>query len=579
MHIGFSVYGQPKYKDNFSHFDYVSPLAKKAGDVRLCALGRVGSFNPYSYRLWPAEGLKKTFSTLLARSEDEIASAYGYLASGIEFSKDGKSFTFYIRPSAVFHDGSPVTPEDIIATFKAINHPFMPQHSGILSGIDGVEKVSDYGVKFTVAKGNIREKAFLLGTEMFILSKTDLEKHPLVSSSKHIYLGSGPYKLVPSKSTMRIQYKRIPNWWGEHLPVNKYKYNFNTISYNFFYTQQGSFEALKARQLDVREENVAEQWKRGYDFPAIQRSEIEKLEFPHSSVSGMMGIVFNLQNPFFQDVNVRKAIALMLDFAWMNKNIFSNSYKRLKSFFTGTYFEAKYPPSEEELQNLKAYTNSLPKDLFKKPFSPAVGEGEAALRPKIEKALKLLKLSGWEMRNGQLINKKTGRLFKINILLPTVSYTRFMHGFQKNLQRIGITASLETPDKATYKHRKNTQDFDMLAGAFYPVFEIPGSKLELYWHSKHANKKGTKNLTGVSSPIVDFFLEKIKTAKTEKELVFAMRSLDRILLYNYYLIPQWTSTNYRIAKSKLIEKPNKKLYHGFGFDTWWFKDKLSLVKK
>jgi len=564
------VYGKPKYKDSFVSFDYVSPLAKKGGHARLSALGQVGSFNPYSYRLWPTEGLKRTFSTLLSRSEDEVASAYGYLASSIEFSQDNKSFIFYIRPEAVFHDGSPVRPEDVIATFKAVNSPMMPQHSGILSGVAKAEKVKNNGVKFTIDSGNTKEKAFLIGTELFILAQKDIENFPILSKSNHIYLGSGPYKLVPSNSIMHVTYKRVKDWWGKNLPVNKGKYNFNTISYSFFYSRQGSFEALKAVQLDVREETVAEQWKRGYNFPAVTRGDIEKLEFPHSNISGMMGIAFNLRNPLFQDIRVRKAISLMLNFEWMNKNIFNNSYKRLRSYFTGTYFEASSPPSREELELLNNYRKYLPLSLFEKPFNTHHENGSVLNRCHIEEALQLLKKAGWQMREGKLVNKKTGKVFKINILLPTVSYARFMHSFQKNLRRIGIFASLETPDKATYKHRKNLLEFDILAGAFYPVFEIPGSKLDLYWHSKYANKKGTKNLTGTSDFVVDSFLEKIKTAKTEEELIIAMRALDRILLYRYYLIPQWTSTTYRIAKSKFIEKPNKKLYHGFGFDTWWF---------
>ncbi len=548
-------------------------MARKGGKVRLSSVGRVESFNPYSYKLWPTEGIFRTFSTLMARAEDEIASAYGYLASGVEFSKDGRSFVFYIRPEAVFHDKSPITPKDVIATFEAVNKPSMPQYSSILQGIIKAEKVGGNGVKFTVEEGNSKEKAFLLGTELFILSKKDLEAFPLESSERHLYLGSGPYKLIPPKSLMHIEYKRVPHWWGENLPVNKGKYNFDIISYDFFYSFQSSFQALKAGEIDVRQEYTAERWKRGYDFPAIQKGDIEKVQFMHSNTSDMLGILFNMRNPLFKDIDVREAISLMLDFEWMNKNIFDNSYERLSSFFTGTDFEANKKPSQEELVLLRPYKEQLPESLFKKPFETYKGNGEGCSRYRIKKASKLLRKAGWYMEKGKLTHKKTGKIFKIDILLPSASYARFINSFAKNLKRIGIEANLEVTDKASYKSRVNVQNFDMLAGVLYPLFEIPGNKLDLYWHSRQANKKGTKNLIGVRDSIVDALLEKIKTANTEKALMHAMRALDRVLIHRRYLIPQWKSTEYKIAKSKFIERPNKKLYHGLGLDTWWSSSK------
>ncbi len=566
-----SIYKAPKYAENFTSFEYASPQALKGGKLRLSALGSANSFNPYSYKLWPTEGLYRTFSTLMARAEDEIASAYGYLASGVEFSKDGRSFIFYIRPEAVFHDGTSIEPEDIIATFNAIKKPSIPQYNSILQGVVKAEKVGKQGVKFIVEKGNIKEKAFLLGTEMFILSRTDLEDFPLEINVKHVYLGSGPYKLVPSSSVTHIDYIRVPNWWGENLPVNKGKYNFDIISYDFFHSMQASFQALKAGLLDVRQEFKPEQWEKGYDFHAVKNGEIYLLNIPHSRTSGMMGILFNMQKPVFKDIHVREALSLMLDFEWINKNIFNNSLVRLQSFHTGTDFEASSSPSKKELELLLPFKNQLPESLFNKPFSSCKGiEKKRGRRAYIKEALNLFNKAGWFMKNGQLVHEKTRKALKISILLPTPLYAQFINGFAKELGKIGIQIELEVMDKATYKERIDLQDFDMLAGSFYPFFEVPGNKLNLYWHSSQANKKGTKNLAGVQDPVVDSLLKKIQTAKTENDLVYAMRALDRVLLYRHYLIPQWRSKEYKIALSKFIKTPDQKLYHGFGLDTWWF---------
>lgn len=568
---GVSVYRSPKYQENFNNFDYVSLDATKGGKLRLSAFGSADSFNPYSYKLWPVIGLSRTFCTLLSKAEDELASAYGYLAESISFSKDKLSFTFYLRPEAVFHDGSPIRPEDVIATFYAIKALFIPYYSHTIKGIIKAEKVKNNGVKFTVEKGNLKEKAFLLGTEILILSQKDLAKNPLKASVKHIYLGSGPYKLVPSTSVTHIDYVRVLNWWGENLPVNRGKYNFDIISYDFFHSPQTSFEALKAGQLDMRQIFKSEWGKNRYKIPAVKKKSLQILKIPHPRVSGMRGILFNLRNPLFQDIRVRKALALMLDFRWINKNIFNDNFLRLASYHTGSDFQAGNTPSKKEKELLFPFKNRLSESFFKKPCSQySAKEKSAYRRCRIKKSIALLKEAGWHMKKGKLFHKKLGQNFKINVLLPSPFYKRFMNGFVKNLQKIGIDASLKIVDKSAYIENINSHNFDMLAGAFYPFFEVPGNRISIYWHSSQASKTGTKNLSGVQDPIIDFLLEKIATAEKYEDLTVAMRVLDRFLIYNQYVIPQWYSPYYKTAISKSIGRPNKKLYHGFGLDTWWF---------
>lgn len=568
---GFSVYKTPKHQKRFENFDYVCLDAKKGGKLRLSAFGKADCFNPYFYKIWPISGLNKTFCTLLSKAEDELASAYGYLAQYITFSKDNLSFTFYLRPSAVFHDGSPITPEDVIATFNAVKKLSTPYYSSILRDIVSAEKVDRNGVKFTISKGNIKEKAFLLGTEIFILSKKDLARNPLKKRMKHIYLGSGPYKLVPSSSVTHVDYVRVPNWWGENIPVNKGKYNFDIISYDFFHSPQSSFQALTAAQLDVRQFFKSEWGKNKHNIPALKKKLIQIVKIPHPRNSGMKGILFNLQNPLFKDLRVRKALALMLDFHWINKNIFNDTFKRLTSYHTGSDFQAPKAASKKEEKLLSPFKGKLPEDFFTHKFWEKNQEEQTLCkRDRIKKSLELLKESGWVMKKGKLFHRYTGQPFKINILLPSPFYARFINGFVKNLKKIGIEASLQIFDKATYVEHLNSQNFDMLAGAFYPFFEVPGNKLSIYWHSSQANKPGSKNLAGVQDPIIDFLLNEISQAKEYSKLVTAMRALDRVLTYKHYLIPQWYSPEYQVAISKSIGYPNKKLYHGFGLDTWWF---------
>lgn len=565
---GFSVYEPLKYEKDFKHFDYVNTAAIKDGVLNLAELGIVESYNPYSYKMSPTAGLDLVFSTLMTRSQDEPASCYAYTAQSVEFLKDENAVVFTLNPHAQFHDGSPLRADDVKATFQALTQTNMPHYKILLEPIERLEKIGPHKIKLFIKKASIKEMAYIFATQIYILKKEDLQKYPLATSLRVMYTGSGPYKIEKTASGSKIIYNRVRPWWGDKLPSSVGHFNFSKIIYTFYQSDNASFEALKAGLLDVRLEKKAQQWNRGYTFPAVKQKKIRQVEKNRIGNQGVLGLAFNLRDPKFQDVHVREALSLMLNFDWLNRNILHNAYKRCTSLFQNAPFQNDTPLSQEESSLLEALDIDLP-PLFHKPFFKRKSISLTNMRHRFKEALQLMEQGGWVLKNGGLVNKKTGEPFELSILLPYKSFERLVGNFAVNLQKLGIKISIESPDMAVYRTRVDNRDFDILAQYYIPSKDVPTRNLRSLWHSSLATINGTQNVPGVQSSDIDKIIDYIEKANSKEKLYTALSLLSRLVMHNHYIIPQWYINYDRLAVSQKIGFPQQPFYHGIGIDTFW----------
>ncbi|MBV8120009.1 MAG: ABC transporter substrate-binding protein [Alphaproteobacteria bacterium] len=564
---GMSLFGDLKYKPGFTHFDYTNPQAPKGGEMRFSAIGTFDTLNPFVINGVPAAGISLIFDTLSAASQDEPASGYGLVAKTIDLAPDKLSVLYTLRKEARFHDGTPITPVDVIWTFEELRSTGQPHYRSYYGDVTKVEAEGDHGVRFYFKSTKNRELPQILG-EMPVLSKAYWSGRDFAKTTLTPPLGSGPYTIASVDPGRSITYRRVKDYWGADIPVSKGRYNVDTIRYDYYRDATIALEAFKAGQYDVRQENSSKAWATGYDCPALRASLIKKEQIPNGLPSGMQGLGYNLRRPIFQDPRVREALAYGFDFEWSNKNLFYGAYQRTRSYFDNSELAATGVPQGEELKILDKFRGQIPDLVFTTEYNPPKYDGSGNIRDGLRRALKLLMEAGWTFKDEKLVNAKTGEPFEFEILLEDPQFERIVLPFADNLKRMGITARVRTVDAAQYERRMETFDYDMTV-VLFPESLSPGNEQRDFFGSRAADEHGSQNVLGIKSPVIDALIEELIRSPDRTSLIAHTRALDRVLQYGYYVIPNFHLAAFRVAYWDKYRRPAIAPKYAVGFDTWW----------
>lgn len=566
-----SLYDSCKYGKDFTHFEYVNAEAPKGGTLRLAETGSFDSLNPFIMKGVKAPGVADyTLLTLLAQSLDEPMSMYALVAESVTVADDHLSAAFTLRKDAQWHDGTPITADDVVFSFETLKSKGDPTYKILFAAISGVKKTGEREVTFTFSDASNRELPFIAGG-MPIISKAYYATHDFEKTTLDAPLGSGPYKVAVVEQGRAISYERVKGHWAEKLPVFRGQNNFDTIRYDMYRDENVTLEGLKAGQYDFRREYIARNWATAYDVPAVKDGRIVKREIPDMTPQGMQAFVFNTRKAALSDARVREAIDLALDYEWTNKTIFYGAYTRNASFFENTDFQATGTPAGAELALLKPFEKELPPELFTQAYKNPVTDGSGNPRENLLKASKLLDEAGWAIKNGKRSNAR-GEALTIEFLLRQPTMERVIGPMRKNLERLGIGASIRMVDDSQYQKRVEDSDFDVVSiwinrGVFYP-----GNEQAALWHSSQADVKGANNLGGVKDQVVDALLDALTKARNKDELLAAGRALDRVLLWRHYVIPNWHSGSFRVAYWDKFGLPKVLPKYSLGLICWWSKE-------
>jgi microcin C transport system substrate-binding protein len=563
---GLSMYGDLKYPPGFAHFDYVDPRAPKRGAVRLSALGTYDSLNPFILRGVPAAGLGQTFDTLMVSSADEPFSEYGLVAETVETPPDRSWVVFTLRPQARFHDGTPMTVQDVIWTFQTLRTHGHPFYRAYYAHVAGVEAAGPRRVRFTFKGGENRELPLIIG-QMPVLPKAWWEGREFARTTLEPLLGSGPYRVESVDPGRSITYRRVPDYWAAELPVNVGRFNFDTIRYDYYRDGTVALEAFKGGAYDFRLENSAKNWATAYDVPAVRAGRIRKEQLPNQVPTGMQGFVYNTRREVFRDARVRQALAHAFDFEWTNAHLFYGAYTRTASYFSNSELAATGLPDDAQRAVLAPFRDRVPPEVFTREYRPP-STGPDGLRPNLVRALELLREAGWAVRNMRLVHAETGHPLTFEILLSEPTWERIALPFVRNLERLGVTARVRTVDSAQYEYRLKQFDFDLTVVVF-PQSLSPGNEQVDFWGSEAARTPGSRNLAGIADPVVDALIASLIAAPDRPALVARTRALDRVLLWGHYVIPHWHITAFRVAYWDRFGHPATTPKYALGFDTWW----------
>lgn len=577
---GLSTFGELKYGPDFTHFEYVNPEAPKGG--RLSMIGTAGvitfdSFNMFIRKGDAAQGLSYIYDSLMVRANDEPDAVYGLLAQEAELHEDGKGVTFYLRPEAKFADGSQVKASDVVFTIDILKTKGQPFYRVSLKDVATVEAVDDLTVRFRFEGEQTRDLPQRVA-ELPVLPAAFYETVSFDKGFLDKPLGSGPYRLGNFEPGRFVTYERRADYWAKDLPVNKGRFNFDELRYEYFKDRGAEFEALKAGVFDLREEFTSKDWATKYDFNAVKEGRVITETLPDENPSGTQGFFINLRREKLQDPRVREALGLAFDFEWTNKNLFYNLYKRTGSYFENSPMKAEGKPSEAELALLTPYKDQLPKAVFEEAKMPPVSNGSGQDRRMLRRARKLLDAAGWTLQDRVRKNAK-GEELKIEFLTFSPSFSRIILPMIRNLKTIGIQASLRQVDPAQYQERLKSFDYDLTTSRF-TMRLTPGVELRNFFGSASAEAQGSFNLAGIRNPVVDALIGKIAEAKTREELVTATRALDRVLRANFYWVPHWYKGSHTIAYWNKFSRPGIKPKYDRGvIETWWYDEaKASKLK-
>jgi microcin C transport system substrate-binding protein len=561
-----SLLGEPRYKPGFTHFSYVNPDAPKGGEVALAAIGSFDSFNPFIVRGVAAAGISMIWMTLLRGSQDEASTEYAHLAETVEIANDGTWVAFEINPAAVWHDGRPVTAEDVSWTFATLRQHGRPFYRAYWADVTEVLVEGPRRVVFRFKDASNRELPLILG-QLMVLPKHWFEGRDFTRPLLEPPLGSGPYRIESFEAGRTVAYRRVPDYWGRDLPTEKGTDNFDVMRYEYFRDATVAFEAFKAGQIDFRTENIAKEWATGYDFPARRRGLVKLDEIRHELPTGMQAFVMNIRRPLFQDRRVREALMLAFDFEWSNKNLFFDAYARTSSFFSNSELASSGLPQGEERALLERFRGRVPEEVFTQEFKLPVTDGSGNNRENLRRALGLLQQAGWTVRNQRLVNAQ-GQPFSFEMLLSSPSFERVALPYAQQLQRLGIEMRTRTVDTAQYQARTDNFDFDMTVDVFGQSLS-PGNEQRDYWTCEKAKQEGSRNSIGVCDPVIDELVELVISAPDREQLITRTRALDRVLLWGHYLVPHWHSRTFRVAFWDKFDRPATPPRYGLGFDTWW----------
>ena len=578
---GYAQFGTLKYPARFTHFDWVNPQAPKGGTLRVMAFGTFDTVNPYTFKgtspVTTANFLQYGINELneplmvgtgqYSPSGDEPASSYGLIAQSVEYSEDRSWVVFNLRPEARFHDGAPVTAYDVAFSYRTLLKDGHPLYRTALQEVLRVDILNKQRIRFVFKRSGNPLQILRLG-ELPVLPQHYWKDRDFKATTFEPPLGSGPYRITSVTPGRQLIFERVKDYWGKDLPVNRGKYNFDRMEVEFYRDSDVAFEAFKAGEFDIYIEHQAKNWVNGYNFPAVRRGEVIKVQIPHQIPTQTQGLFMNSRRATFADVRTREALGLMFDFEWTNRALFSDAYKRTSSYYPNSEFTASGLPVGHEWLMLKPYKEQLPARLFTEPFTLPKTDGRGIPRETMRKALALLAEAGWKL-HGQRLQNKDGQPLRFELLLVNPSLERLYQPYIENLNSIGIDARLRTVDRAQYKQRLDQFDFDMISMTLGQTLS-PGLEQWQYFHSSQVNVKGSKNYAGIANPVVDHLLEQLLAARTRDEQVAAGKALDRVLLWQHYSIPNWYLNYHRLAYRNRLAFVTTPPYT-LGLSAWWLK--------
>lgn len=561
----FAVLGEPKYAINFTHLDYVNPAAPKGGDITLSAIGTFDNFNRYALRGNPGVRTETLYDTLFANSDDEPGSYYPLVAEMARYPDNFAWAEIEINPQARFHDGTPIKASDVAFTFNKFMTEGVPQFRLVYKGAK-VRAIAPLTVRIELATPSKERMLGLFSLPVF--PEKFWKNHKLSDPLSAPPLASGPYKITAWRMGQYITYSRVRDYWAANLPVNRGRWNFDSIRYDYYLDDNVAFEAFKAGAFDFRNEASAKNWATRYTGKNFANHFIVKEEQPNDAAQDARWLAFNIQRPIFEDRKVREAIGLAFDFEWMNKALFYGAYSRANSYFQNTEYAARDYPHADELILLAPLKKDLPPEVFTSVYNPPKSNGNGFDRENLLKAMTLLKESGWELKDQKLINVKTGKPFTFELLIGASGNTQWVLPFQHNLQRLGITMEIRQVDNSQLTNRMRKRDYDMIP-TLYSAMPYPSADVQIAWASEYVDS--TYNAPGVKSPVVDELISQIVANQGDKQKLLPLgRALDRVLTWNYYMIPMWYMAADRFAWWNKFSKPAIHPLYATGFDTWWY---------
>ena len=587
-----SLFGDVKYPPGFKHYDYVNAQAPKAGTVRLSAIGTFDNFNIAVGNVrgsLEAYGISNIYEEMMTRSLEEVATDYGLLAEAVSYPPDFSWASYRLRAEARWHDGKPVTPEDVIFSLEAFKK-HDPGRAAYYRHVIKAEKVGEREVRFTFDQGGNRELPQIVG-ELTILPKhwwegTDASgnKRDVGATTLEMPLGSGPYRMKEFVPGRTVVYERVKDYWGKDLNVNIGRDNFDELRYEYFRDSTVALEAFKGDQIDFRLEMSALFWSTRYDFPAVKEGRVKLEEFPQRDRGNMQGFVFNTRREKFQDPRVRRAFNYAFDFEEANKQLFFGRYQRISSYFHGSELASSGLPQGEELAILETVRDKVPPEVFTTPYTnPEFGSPEKA-RANLREGARLLREAGFEVRNQRLMRAVNNEPLSVEILLDDPSFERIVLFYKPNLERLGVNVTVRTVDDSQYQNRLRSWDYDIIVGSWGESLS-PGNEQREFWSSATADQAGSRNLIGIKNPAVDALIERIIFAKNRAELIAATRALDRVLLWNHYVVPQWTLSKSPTVRWDRFGRPDKMpeyaasvAYGASAYPTIWWWDAEKAAK-
>jgi len=564
-----SLLAEPALPADFAHWPWVNPDAPKGGEVVLTRLGSFDSFNPFILRGAPDFGVSVIYDSLMASNPDEATAEYGLIAETVELPADRKGVTYNLRQIARWHDGKPITADDVIFTFNALRTQGRPFYRAYWADVTEVVAEGPHRVVFRFRDADNRELAQILG-DLPVLPKHWFEGRDFARPSLDVPLGSGAYRLERFEPNRNTVYTRVDDYWAKDLGVRRGMNNIGTLRYEYFRDTTVAFEAFKAGQVDFRTDNVARDWATGYDFPAARRGLVKKEEIRHEIPTGMQSFAMNLRRPLFQDARVRRALIEVFDFEWMNANLFYGAYARTTSYFSNSDFASRGLPQGRELAILETFRGRIPDSVFTEEYKLPVTDGSGNNRDGARRALALMRQAGWTVRDRRLMNAQ-GQPFEFEILLQGATFERIALPYVQWLERIGVTARVRTVDPAQYQVRVDAFDYDMTVDSMGQSFS-PGNEQRDYFTTAKARENGSQNVAGIADPAIDEIVELVIGAPNYDELVARTRALDRVLLHHNFVIPQWHLPAFRIAYWDKFGRPERNPRFNLSFPSAWWID-------
>ncbi len=570
------LYEEAVYPEDFEHFSYVNPKAPKGGRIVMPAYGGFDNFNPFIFKGIPAlEAADLSLDSLGVVPADDYSTVYPLIAEKFELPDDHSFVGFILDPRARFHDGTPITADDVIFSFKAVVEKGAPLYKVYYADVERVEKVSPRHVRFIFKPGSSNRELPLILSQLKIFSAAYWQDKDFSKPETQPQLGNGPYRVGKFSPGKFVVMERVKDYWAKDLPSRRGFFNFDEIRYDYYQDTTVTLQALFSGNLDLREEYIAKIWVTGYDNDLVKSGKIVKAEIPHNNPATLQSFAFNLRRPMFQDSRVRHAIGLAFDFDWADEKLFYNQYRRLYSYFTNTGMEALGKPQGKELALLNKYKDLLDPAVFAEVRENPRHRTPEEVRENLRRAVALLQEAGYDFVDGAMTNLKTGEPLEFEVLSNSANgstFTRVMLPFLNNLRKIGIKATFRNLEVNIFKNRLDDFDYDMAIVSF-GVSRMPGNEQKEMWGSAAADVPGSYNVVGIKNPVVDALISEVISARHKDDYVAAIRALDRVMLHENYLIPQWYSPYNRVAFHDKFGFPDFAHKVGFLPYTWWLKNK------